>query len=217
MTSLRKLSTRVKSRCPKFLHSTIDFVFYEFMSWINECSTFSKGWFEFWHGYVCENKCESDRDSLLIVVKVFSLRSARSFTSTCQLLHTHQPVAKSSLVQGNGVKYFLTENSYFHKIQHIHEIFPVFLWSHHQMFLRVKDWAEWSVKTLTTTSKELPSDSHLFSHIPMPKLKLTLVKMGLYENRHIALYLRNYLNPLRTVRVYFLSQMWADLQVIYHT
>ena len=37
-----------------------------------------------------ENKCESDRDSLLIVVKVFSLRSARSFTSTCQLLHTHQ-------------------------------------------------------------------------------------------------------------------------------
>ena len=63
---------------------------------------------------MCENKCESDRDSLLIVVKVFSLRSARSFTSTCQLLHTHQPVAKSSLVQGNGVKYFLTENSYFH-------------------------------------------------------------------------------------------------------
>ena len=120
MTSLRKLfskyncTLRVKSRCPKFPNSTIDFVFYEFMSWINECSTFSKGWFEFWHGYVCENKCESDRDSLLIVVKVFSLRSARSFTSTCQLLHTHQPVAKSSLVQGNGVKYFLTENSNSH-------------------------------------------------------------------------------------------------------
>ena len=122
---------------------------------------------------MCENKCESDRDSLLIVVKVFSLRSARSFTSTCQLLHTHQPVAKSSLVQGNGVKYFLTENSYFHKIQHIHEIFPVFLWSHHQMFLRVKDWAEWSEK-----SKGSLSDSHVFSHVPMQKLKSILEKMG---------------------------------------
>ena len=73
---------------------------------------------------MCENKCESDRDSLLIVVKVFSLRSARSFTSTCQLLHTHQPVAKSSLVQGNGVKYILTRNSYIHTTQRrIHEIF----------------------------------------------------------------------------------------------
>ena len=87
---------------------------------------------------MCENKCESDRDSLLIVVKVFSLRSARSFTSTCQLLHTHQPVAKSSLVQGNGVKYFLMENLYFHT-QPIQEIFPVFLRSQHQMFFGVKD------------------------------------------------------------------------------
>ena len=72
---------------------------------------------------MCENKCESDRDSLLIVVKVFSLRSARSFTSTCQLLHTHQPVAKSSLVQCNGVKYFLTENSHLYNTVYSRNIY----------------------------------------------------------------------------------------------
>ena len=44
-----------------------------------------------------ENKCESDRDSLLIVVKVFSLRSARSFTSTCQLLHTLKVQKKANV------------------------------------------------------------------------------------------------------------------------
>ena len=46
--------------------------------------------------------------------------------------------------------------------------------------VEVKDRAERSEKTLTTMSKESLSDSHLFSHIPMPKLKSTLAKCATF-------------------------------------
>ena len=128
----------------------------------------------------CENTWESDRDPLLIVVKVFSLHSAQSFTLRNIWWCDHKKTGKISWICCILWKYEFSVRKYLTPLPCTRLLFATGWWVCKSWQVEVKDRAERSEKTLTTMSKESLSDSHLFSHIPMPKLKSTLAKCATF-------------------------------------